>query len=386
MRVLFVTPALPGPQGGGAKRMYEQLTRLQSAGVAVDLLSYSVASEFPEGEAGFKGEVRLFRPPHAPFESLKNLLSLKAYPCYPGFRELLTGALAANNYDLVHVHKFQMAEYLAGTTAPPVVIDLWACGLEGAWRDALYERAPLAKAAKLSRIPRYYLADRKFYRAFRNFFVVSEEAREYVLRRYPGKRVYVMPHGADIPPARAPGARGGLVYVGDMSFDPNIDAALFLCGEVLPVLRGRFPALKLSIVGRSPAPEVLALAGRPGVEVTGPVEDVGRYLDRAAVFAAPLRSGLGLRTKILEAFAHGVPVVATRRACEGIPAGDGREVLLAETPAEFAARIKELLEDAPRAAAMGERARRLAAERYGWAGIISGMKRAYDEILRHNKQ
>ena len=91
-----------------------------------------------------------------------------------------------------------------------------------------------------------------------------------------------------------------------------------------------------------------ALAGQPGVEVTGPVPDVGPLFRAAAVYAAPLRVGGGVRLKILEAFAHGAPVVSTRLGAEGIALTDGRDALLADDAAAFAGAVVALLADRAR--------------------------------------
>jgi glycosyltransferase involved in cell wall biosynthesis len=383
MKVLFVTPEIPHRAGGGAKRMFEQLEHLARAGVSVDVLSYG-----EEGAGGALPAAGVYR--YDARETLrgrlKNLLAFRAYTHYPGFAELLSRVIDGGRYDIAHVHKFQMAEYFTGERRLPVVIDLWGCGLGGAWRDFLYETDLPLKAAKLLRLPRYYLADRALYPAFENYFVVSEEARRYVLDRYPGKHVYVVPHGVDLPKPSGRREVSGreLLFVGDMSFSQNIDTALYFYREIFPALRSKFPDAKFTVVGRAPVPAVLALKADPAVEVTGFVDEIGPYLDRAAVFVAPIRTGLGLRTKILESFAHRLPVVTTRNACEGIPVRDGREAVLAETPEEFISGVARLLDDRELAASIGENALALVTEHYDWGRITAGMVERYDEILHSN--
>lgn len=387
MKVLFVTPDLPAPAGGGSGRMYGQMRYLRSAGVRMDLLSYSG----PGGAAaagGLAERVWLYRPEYGLAGRLANLLSFRAYSRFKGFEEMLGERLGSGNYDLVHVHKFQMAGYLAKAKTPPVVVDLWACGLKGAWRDALQERGLCRKAVGFSRVPRFYAADRALYPSFENYFVVSEEARSFVLKRYPGKKVYVVPHGVEIPPALCAGEAGGdLIFVGDMSFSPNIAAVLFFYEKIFPILRRKRPGLKFCVVGKNPAPEILALKKDSGVLVAGYVEKLAVYFEKAAVFVAPMRSGLGLRTKLLEAFSYGLPVVATRSACEGIPLEEGREALLAESAEEFAAKTEKLLSERTLARELGARARALVERQFSWPAIAADMKRIYDEILyRHHQQ
>jgi glycosyltransferase involved in cell wall biosynthesis len=131
------------------------------------------------------------------------------------------------------------------------------------------------------------------------------------------------------------------------------------------------PEARLLLVGRSPAPEVRALAG-PTVEVTGTVADVTPYLQRARVAVAPLRSGGGTRLKILEALGAGRPVVATRIGAEGLDdlAGGGG-VTLADEPAAMARAIVELLRDPARAQELGRAGHDSVNARFAWDATLA---------------
>lgn len=384
MKLLFVVPELPHSGGGGAKRMLEQLKHLVKAGATVDVLAYRGSATVDDKEvSGLAGKLYKYEVRESFLRKLWNLVSLRAYSYYPGFMRLANGLVESGNYDLIHVHKFQMAEYFSGITSVPVVVDLWACGLGGAWRDFLYERNLARKMVKLLRLLRFYLADRHLYPAFENYFVVSEDARDYVLGKYPGKNVAVVPHGVDIRPA--PSVLGkDLVFVGDMSFFQNVDTVRFFCKEIFPLVKAEYPDITFYVVGKAPTRDTSALAEDPSVIVTGFVEDIGPYLRKGAVFVAPIRTGSGLRTKLLEAFSYGLPVVTSERACEGIPVHDGHEVMLADEPAEYARKVIWLLRNRKEAAEMGENARRLAASNYSWERIAADMLARYNEILHNN--
>jgi glycosyltransferase involved in cell wall biosynthesis len=182
--------------------------------------------------------------------------------------------------------------------------------------------------------------------------------------------VGVVPNGVDV--ARyATGAIAPrpdppvVLYLGAMSWQPNVDAARFLVTEMLPVLRRRVPDVRIQIVGRDPSEEVRALAGTPGVEVTGAVPDVVPYLAAARVLAVPLEAGGGTRLKILEAFAAGLPVVSTPVGCEGIDV-DPETHLVVASRADFGGATADLLLAPARAEAMAGRARAFVAGRYDW--------------------
>jgi glycosyltransferase involved in cell wall biosynthesis len=138
--------------------------------------------------------------------------------------------------------------------------------------------------------------------------------------------------------------------------------------------------VRLRVVGADPTPEVQSLAALPGVEVTGRVPDIAPYLREAHVLAVPLESGGGTRLKILEAFAAGVPVVATAVAAEGLAVIADHHLLLAERD-RFADSVAEVLLDPGRAARRAAHARKLAAQRYDWSAIGQVTYRAVEESV-----
>jgi glycosyltransferase involved in cell wall biosynthesis len=164
-----------------------------------------------------------------------------------------------------------------------------------------------------------------------------------------------------------------------MAWLPNVDAAEYLCHEVLPLLDktgGVRPELVLA--GRRPAPKVLALAS-PRVRVTGEVQDMAQTLRGDTVVVVPLRSGSGMRVKILEAMAWGLPVVSTTLGCAGIDhAGTIVEANGAQVLAE---ELGRLLHDEKRRRRLGAAARERVALRYGHLGagqsFIEAMKEAW---------
>jgi glycosyltransferase involved in cell wall biosynthesis len=156
-----------------------------------------------------------------------------------------------------------------------------------------------------------------------------------------------------------------VLFLGSFIHPPNVDAAVRLARSVMPAVRQKVPAAALEIVGDAPPKAVRELAG-DGVIVTGRVPDVRPYLDGAAVVAAPLRLGGGVRVKVLDSLAAGKALVATPRALAGLPIEPGTHALVADTDAELTDALVELLRDPERRRRIGEAARTLAAERLGW--------------------
>jgi glycosyltransferase involved in cell wall biosynthesis/GT2 family glycosyltransferase len=166
---------------------------------------------------------------------------------------------------------------------------------------------------------------------------VSAEDGAALTQLAPGIPVTVIP---TIHPSEDRGAgfaqRDGVLFVGNFRHRPNVDAARFLCDEIWPRVRAVLPDARLTLAGDAPPPEVLALAG-PGVDVTGWVPEIAPYLETARVSIAPLRYGAGVKGKIGEALAHGVPVVTTAIGAEGMGLVDDEHALVAEDAEALAA-------------------------------------------------
>jgi len=185
------------------------------------------------------------------------------------------------------------------------------------------------------------------------------------------RRVAVLPNGIDLTEfvaATTAPQPGTILFTGLMSYYPNQQAVRWFLNEVFPVILKNRPDARLVVAGAAPPRWMTALA-RPEVEVTGLVPDIRPYLERAAVFIAPLMIGGGTRVKILEALAMERPVVSTSIGAEGLELAHGASVLFADDPAAFAARVVDVLQDARLAARLGACGRQHVAARFDWDRI-----------------
>ncbi len=207
-------------------------------------------------------------------------------------------------------------------------------------------------------------------RGYDHVIAVSEEDRDAMRAEYGVRNVDAVPTGVDTaffsPSGQTTQVPANVVFVGSMDWMPNEDAIAFFASDVWPLVRSAVPDATLTVVGRKPGAAVRALDGRRGVEVTGRVEDVRPYLERAAVAVVPLRVGGGTRLKIYEAMAMGKPTVSTRIGAEGLPLTDGEELHLADDPEAFAARVVALLGDPEAATQMGRTAQARVRRDFAW--------------------
>jgi sugar transferase (PEP-CTERM/EpsH1 system associated) len=134
-----------------------------------------------------------------------------------------------------------------------------------------------------------------------------------------------------------------VLFSGSMDYRPNIDAVKYFCAEVLPLIREQLPKLQFIIAGRNPSSSILALKTDPNIEVTGAVPDMRPYLWGAAVAVAPMRIARGVQSKILEALASGIPVVATTAAASALPPSLRDLLLAADRPEDMSAAVLKLL-------------------------------------------
>lgn len=201
---------------------------------------------------------------------------------------------------------------------------------------------------------------------------VSELDCARLAQECPELRMTVIPNGVDLDYFHSlpqPAQRRHLVFTGSMDWRPNQDAARYFTREILPLLKWARPDLECTFVGRNPPADIQRLAEMPGVHITGTVDDVRPYVERAAVYVVPLRIGGGSRLKILEALAMERAVVSTTIGAEGLDVVDDRHVLLADDPQSFAESVLRILNKPERGKELATEGRRLVEQRYGWDAL-----------------
>jgi len=195
------------------------------------------------------------------------------------------------------------------------------------------------------------------------------------------EKISAVPTGVDIDYFRRPAhirRETDLVFVGSMDWMPNVDGVQYFVREILPLIRRERPQCTLTVVGRKPGPDILALAKLdPQIRITGTVPDVRPHLWGSRVSIVPLRIGGGTRLKIYESMAGSVPVVSTTVGAEGLDVNHPATIRLADTPSAFASECLRLLNGQAEADRMAEEALDLVAARFSWDRIAQD----FEEIL-----
>jgi glycosyltransferase involved in cell wall biosynthesis len=219
----------------------------------------------------------------------------------------------------------------------------------------------------------------------------------------PANRDYLLGFVPKLAPKLLPGLRAGidttryhfrprgrephtLLFLGSWRHDPNRIAVDWFMRNVMPLILAEESDVKLTIVGSDPPAAHLYADYAAHMEMLGFVDDVRDPLARYGLFVCPILSGSGVRVKLLEAFAAGIPVVSTRVGAEGLATKDGEFCALADDPGEFAAHVVALLRDPEKAAAMAERARAEVEANWDMASITRKLVESYREMLREKRR
>lgn len=386
MRILFLSHRLPyPPKRGGKIRPFNMIRHLsRNHEVTVATLART-AAEREEGQelkrychelhvgrigpmAGW-GRFGLYAMTPAP--------ATFGYFYSPGLARAVSQLLDTRSFEAVLVHCSSMGPYVAGHTACRKIMDFGDADSEKWLEYGRRTPFPLSLAFRLEghKVRRYerWLGER-----FDACSVNVPRERD-VLSAYVRKPIHVIPNGVDLDYFRLQGKPGAyrtnrLIFTGNMSYKPNVDAVRHLVSEILPRLRQEIPELELYVVGMDPVAAVRRLADGERVVVTGRVEDVRPYFESAAVAVAPLRMARGLQNKVLEAMAMRVPVVASAEAHQGIQAQADRDLLVADGPEAFARAVLRILRD-PRVRERYAGAGRACVEKnHNWSTLLSRLE------------
>lgn len=401
LRVLFVAPYVPSPI---RVRPYQLLCRLAARGHKITLICPASGADDAAALERLRPLCAVVPVDHglvatgaAYLRALPGRLPLQAAHCLGrAFVGAVRDALAGGGFDVVHIEHLRGAEVArsaaAGLTdAPPLVLDAVdsiSLLFERALRRSPTLRTKAMALLDLARTRRYEAA---YSRRFAQIVITSAEDRWAIetLRRQlgepPGAPITVVPNGVDssyFAPSDAERDAGMVLFSGKMSYHANEAAAISLLHEVMPQVWRQWPAARVVIAGARPGPRILALGRDPRVEVTGFVPDLRPYLARATVAVAPLLYGVGVQNKVLEAMACATPVVAARQATVALSARPGRDLLVADSPADFARLISAALEDAQWRGALGRAGRAYVERNHSWEHSVMTLEQCYQAAIR----
>ncbi len=304
----------------------------------------------------------------------------------PEMLALLRSLVEMQRYDYIHADQTSMVQYaltaseaalVHGSARPHLVLDAHNALFKVMERLAAQTRNPVLRLVFEREARHLRCYETESYRRFDDVVFVTEEDRDRIGLAH----AYAIPICGD--PNATPMAprRDGkrITFAGALHWPPNAEGIRWFLNEVWPIVHRSLPDVTLTIIGKQP-PHDLAEMNRPNVETLGYVADLQPFLAETCAWIVPLWSGGGMRVKIVDAWTWGVPVVSTRIGAEGLAYTDGENLLIADTPQDFAAAISRLVHNADLAESLRQAGRHTAIERYGWRSVYT----AWDAIYPPN--
>jgi glycosyltransferase involved in cell wall biosynthesis len=307
--------------------------------------------------------------------------------------ELIRQTQTRSKFDVVHIEHLRGAELGYAVNGAPTVFDsvdsitlLFEQVRQAGptWRSRLLAGLDLART-------RHY--EGQLLARFARVLVTSPRDKAALAnlsdRSIDDKRLVVLPNGVDLDyfaPMALPREPATIIFSGKMSYHANIAAALDLATRIMPLVWVELPQAKLIIAGKDPAPELLDLANDARVTVTGTVPDLRPYLAKAAVAVSPIRYGVGIQNKVLEALAMTTPVVSTPQAVSALQVTPGQELLVGESPEAIAQAVLALLQDDALRQRLGQAGRHYVETYHDWRVAAEKLEQLYLEVNAENKR
>ena len=318
-----------------------------------------------------------------------------AYCFSPALEQTLERLLTQGHFDVAHVEHLRAAHFARALQGRlPLVFDAVDCIAELQRQLMLSPgRSAAARAVSWEEYRKLRRYEPRVAALFDRVIITSRQDAQGLQELAAAQRlslpIDVIPNGVDLayfrPQASVQPTRSGLVFSGKMSYAANRDAALHFGAAIFPQIRRVRPEATLTIAGSGPTPDLIALAARPesGITVTGRVPDLRPHLAQAAVAVCPLRLGVGIQNKVLEAMAMGKAIVATSLAARALePDAPGESLAVADSLSDFSAQVLRLLGEPAEAERLGGNARRYVEAHHDWSRIAHRLTGIYDSAIQ----
>jgi glycosyltransferase involved in cell wall biosynthesis len=390
MRVLFISGWYPYPPDNGSKIRVFNLIKQLSRHHQITLLSFAQGPVSKERLAEMGSYCcSVHTAPYKEFNPTRLKALLGFFSTRPRsivdtycleMHALVEQVSTNNSFDAVVASEMRSAPYALLLKQLPHVFE--EVQLAVFYEQFVNQRSLVRKVRygltwwKLSRFVTWLL------REFEGCTVASEQERDLIMEIVPEyDAVAVVPNGVDLEANTGDFGTpkpGTLIYSGALTYSANFDAMEFFLRDIFPLVKAQRPDVSLRITGGYDGAPVEQLPLGHGVDLTGYLEDIRPAVAQSWACVVPLRVGGGTRLKILEAMALGTPVVSSSKGAQGLEATHGEDILIANTPVEFADAVLRLLDDRALRARLAANGRRLVESRYGWEVIGEKL----DQLLR----
>ncbi len=409
MKILFIIPYVPSLV---RVRPYQIIRHIKECGHHITLATIITNQQEKEDLAHFQqfcDEVIVHH--HPTYRSLLNCvfaipskIPLQSVYCWnPGLFTEITQKIFDKNgkpaYDVIHIEHLRGSQYgvhllqdkiTANQEIPPIVWDS-VDSISYLFRQAAKQsRLGFSRIITQFELLRTEREEARLVSLFNQILVTSPKDKNALgkLAAKEKSSIDVLPNGVDLkyfkPGDFSNREPATLVVSGKMSYHANINMVLYLVKEILPLIWQHQPEVKLWIVGKDPSKEIQVLADNPAITVTGYVDSLLPYLQKASIAVAPIKYGAGIQNKVLEAMACATPVVTNPQAISAISAQPGRDVLVGETPKDFARAVLDLLEDSEFRHQIGDSGRTFVEQNHNWKKICIQLENLYIQSIKNH--
>ncbi|KZX55117.1 glycosyl transferase [Halioglobus sp. HI00S01] len=394
-RLLFVSPELPYPMQSGGKVKSMKLLHALSKRYRVTFaspLKGEDASHVDEFHAASPCVEHVHVPVDVPRSAINLLISyLQGIPL--NVRRTMDSVLrnriadVADDFDVIFLDHYEVYPYLPQGYGGLVVYHAHNAYFKIWERYASLPGNPVMRVASYLEAIRVRRCEASVARQADLVFAAPNDARELVDAGVSGNCIRPTFHLGDDSHLQRnelcfERTHKKLMYVGLLSWEPNVQGLLWFIEHVWPRLETCHPDLVFDVVGMNPDPRLVdAAAAHAGITLTGFVADLEDIYRDSRVSVAPLLFGSGMKVKVLDAMARGIPTVTTPVGAEGIDIRNGVHLMVSEAPDHMASQIDQLLSDAVLWDTLRTQSRQLIGERYTWASLFESMHRDMDHAL-----
>jgi len=367
MKILFLTQLLPYPlDNGGKVKTLAILKTLKGLGHQIYLVCFADKKQDLKRAREIENicwQTKVFYNPVITKSykklMLKGFLSLFSPKPFAVFKyhrreaeDFLKRVIQKENFDIVYIDHLHMAQYLACLSfkkKPLLIYDEHNITSLAAWRNFKVAGDLVEKIAYFIDSSKWNFYEKKYLPIFHRIFTISPRDRSFLLNEFniSKDKIFFLPVPIKIKPLfKFNPRRVNILFVGLLSWKPNRDAFWWFYRSIFPLVKKEISQAKLFVAGANPSLNMLKTAQKDGaLQVLGYVKDLEALMGKASVFVVPIKSGSGIRIKILTALSHGLPVVTTKLGVEGIGLRSRKELIVANNAKDFARAVVEVVKN-----------------------------------------
>ena len=303
-------------------------------------------------------------------------------------RKALQNASLSKSYDIVHIDRLRMGQY-ADVIRQPIVLDFtdsmmlyfqrsipfrqkWGERLIDLWES---KAIPLFETKILKKIKAGIFCSPIDLGVFKEDHPEAQQI-EVIENAVDPNQFTIKDHGID--------HKSRCVITGTLFYFPNVDSVFYYANEILPSLREAYPEMETQVIGTRPLKKLLKLNNINGMQIISDVPKMEEYLYHDDIYVCPLRVAAGVRNKLLEAMAAGMPIVTTKLGAEGLDVNNNGELLFAENSREYVYQIGRVLSDSSLRLSLSQNARKYVEERHSLEGLGNKLETLYIKVIHES--